>query len=75
MDSLLSIAVEKMVNEVREASRQSGGSSEQPLSIVEIIWKLIIPLGRRSNRMQRCCAWDHWNSISSTALRSVAPPD
>jgi DNA-binding response OmpR family regulator len=29
-----------MVNEVREASGQSGGSSEQPLSIVEIIWKL-----------------------------------
>ena len=40
MHSLLSIAVEKMVNEVREASRQSGGSSEPPLSIVEIIWKL-----------------------------------
>jgi DNA-binding winged helix-turn-helix (wHTH) protein len=35
-----SIAVEKMVNEVRKASRQSGGSSEQPLSIVEITWKL-----------------------------------
>jgi DNA-binding response OmpR family regulator len=29
-----------MVNEVRKASRQSGGSSEQPLSIVEITWKL-----------------------------------
>ena len=40
MHSLLSIALEKMVNEVRKASRQSGGSSEQPLSIVEIIWKL-----------------------------------
>ena len=40
MHSLLSIAVEKMVNEVREASRQSGRSSEQQLSIVEIIWKL-----------------------------------
>ena len=40
MHSLLSIAVEKMVNEVRKASRQSGASSEQPLSIVEIIWKL-----------------------------------
>jgi len=38
--SLLSVAVEKMVNEVREASRQSGDSSEPPLSIVEIIWKL-----------------------------------
>jgi len=40
MHSLLSIAVEKMVNEVREASRQIGRSSEQKLSIVEIIWKL-----------------------------------
>lgn len=40
MHSLLSIAVEKMVNEVRKASRQRGGSSEPPLSIVEIIWKL-----------------------------------
>jgi DNA-binding response OmpR family regulator len=29
-----------MVNEVRKASRQRGGSSEPPLSIVEIIWKL-----------------------------------
>jgi DNA-binding response OmpR family regulator len=40
MNSLLSNAVEKMVNEVHEASRQSRGSSEQPLSIVEILWKL-----------------------------------
>src|SRR5258705_8881195 len=40
LHSLLSIAVEKMVNEVREASRPSGGPSEQPLPIVEIIWKL-----------------------------------
>src|SRR6476660_9209665 len=40
MHSLLSIAVEKMVNEVRKASRQRGGSSEPPLSIVEIIWRL-----------------------------------
>jgi hypothetical protein len=50
MHSLLSIALEKMVNEVREASRQSGGSSEPPLSIVEYgTW--ILPLGRRSNRV------------------------
>jgi hypothetical protein len=51
MHSLLSIAVEKMVNDVREASRQSGGSSEPPLSIVEIIRKRILPPGRRSNRV------------------------
>jgi hypothetical protein len=39
MHSLLSIDVAKIVNEIREASRQSGGSSEQPPSIVEKVWK------------------------------------
>jgi DNA-binding winged helix-turn-helix (wHTH) protein len=40
MHSLLSNTVKKMVNEVLEASRQSTGSSEQPLSIVEIISRM-----------------------------------
>jgi DNA-binding response OmpR family regulator len=40
MHSLLSNAVEKMVNEVLGASGQDSDSSEEPLSIVEIIWKL-----------------------------------
>ena len=38
--SLLSNAVEKMVNEVLEASRQSTGSSEQPLSLVGILSRM-----------------------------------
>jgi DNA-binding response OmpR family regulator len=38
--SLLSNAVEKMVNEVLEASRQSTGSSDQPLSLVGILSRI-----------------------------------
>jgi DNA-binding winged helix-turn-helix (wHTH) protein len=38
--SLLSNAVEKMVNEVLEASQQSTGSSDQPLSLVGILSRI-----------------------------------